>query len=182
MKKIHSNTLRTFVAAALMFSLGACVSAGEVRKHTAVMPRGERLTIVDHNIQGPRWLQSTDSLAMDFVVKGDVTDEQLKAVAAVEDSCKLYAHDSQQGKLVAVLSDGILYAVAGFIGVGGGSQAFPGAKFFQYGAYGAGAGATSGMAYAILSDGKTYAFDNCAVQMFDADPQYKVHPLERMPY
>ena len=160
-----------------------CAGPGAVKKIPLIMPRGEKATIVAHNQQVPDWMISRDKLALNFIVKGDVSAEQLAAVAEAERACRIYTGTVRPNNLVAVLSSGILYGAAGFIGVGIGSQAFPGAKFGQYAPYGAYATGVAGLANGIVSlGGQTYTFENCGGEVFRLFPGYEVHILQKSPY
>jgi hypothetical protein len=85
--------------------------------------------------------------------------------------------------LVAVLSQGVLYAAAGYVGVGIGAHAFTGANATQYAKYGAAAtgfaGAANGM---VTMGGQTYTFENCGREVLALFPNYEVRVLNKSPY
>ena len=85
--------------------------------------------------------------------------------------------------LVAVLANGALYAVAGYVGVGLGATAFTGAKFSEYGRYGGVAGAFAGSANGVVTlGGQTYTFENCGREVLGLFPGYEVKVLQKSPY
>lgn len=170
------------LSATVALSLGAC-APGEVTRIQVTMPRGEKATIVAHDQTVPDWMLSRDKLALNFIVKGDVSSEQLTAVSEAERACRIYTGTVRPNNLVAVLSQGALYATAGFVGVGLGSQAFAGVNSLAYGAYGAGASGMAGLANGTVSlGGQTYTFENCGREIFDIFPDYKVRILQKSPY
>lgn len=118
------------------------------------------------------------------MVKGDVSDDQLAAVAVAEDACRIYTKTVRPNTLVAVASSGVLYAAAGYLGVGLGAKVgFAGAKFSEYGKYGGLANGASGVANGIISGGgKTYTFENCGREIFGMFPGYEVQVLQKSPY
>jgi hypothetical protein len=157
---------------------GACAGPGMRKDIPINMPRGEKATIVAHNQIAPDWMLDKDKLALNYIVKGEVTNEQLAAVAEAERACRIYTGTTRPNKLVAVLSSGILYGTAGFIGVGLGSQAFKGVNSLAYGAYGGVAGFTGGIANGIVNmGGQTYSFENCGREVLNIFNDYKVRVL-----
>ena len=146
-------------------------------------PDGGKATIVAHNQQAPDWMLSQKKLALNYIVKGDVSAEQLSAVAEAECACKIYTKTVRPNNLVAVMSSGVLYAAAGFAGVGLGSQAFAGAKFLEYGVYGAAATGVAGLANGVITmGGQTYTFENCGREVLGLFPGYEVRVLNKSPY
>jgi len=168
--------------AALIF-LSGC-AAGMVKTIPMSMPDGSRATIVAHNQQAPDWMLARGKLALNYIVRGNVSSEQLAAVAEAERACRIYTKTVRPNDLVLVLSSGILYAAAGFVGAGAGSQAFVGASFVEYGAYGAGASGIAGLANGIITlGGKTYTFENCGREALGSIfPQYQIKVLQKSPY
>lgn len=163
--------------------IGACVGPGSLTRIPVNMPSGEKATIVAHNQVAPDWMLDRDKLALNYIVKSDVSEKQLAAVAATEKACRIYTKTVRPNNLVAVLSSGILYGAAGFIGVGLGSQAFIGANSLAYGAYGAAAGFTGGVANGLITlGGQTYTFENCGSQVLGLFPGYDVRVLQKSPY
>lgn len=177
------TTLHGLVILAAAFMLGACASPGGIRKIPLQMPDGERATIVAHNQSVPDWMLARDKLALNFIVKGDVSRQQLAAVAAAEKACRLYTGTVRPNDVVSVLSSAALYGVAGYIGGGVGSQAFPGAVFSQYARYTGYATGLGGLANGIVSlGGQTYTFENCGREVFGLFPEYEVRVLMKSPY
>ncbi|MDO8566936.1 MAG: hypothetical protein Q7R58_02175 [bacterium] len=173
---------RIAILATVVF-LGACAGPGMRTEIPLAMPGGETATIVAHNQQAPDWMLARDSLALNYIVRGGVSEGQLAAVAETERACRLYTKTVRPHNLVAVLSSGILYAAAGFAGVGAGSQVFAGAKFLEYGAYGAGATGVAGVANGIISlGGQTYTFENCGREVLGLFQGYEVRVLNKAPY
>lgn len=169
------------ILAVVMF-LGGCAGPGARVEIPLAMPDGETATIVAHNQIAPDWLLDRDQLALNYITRRNVSERQLAAVAETERACRIYTKTVRPHNLVAVLSSGILYAVAGFTGVGAGSQVFAGAKFLEYGAYGAGATGTAGAANGLVSiAGQTYTFENCGREVFGLFPQYEVRILNKSP-
>lgn len=147
------------------------------------MPGGETATIVAHNQRVPDWMLRRKNLVLNFIVKGNVSQEQLAAVAETERACRIYTKVVRPNDLVAVLSSGVLYAAAGFGGVGAGSQMFSGASFIEYGGYGAAADGVAGLANGVISlGGKTYTFENCGREVLALFPGYGVHVIQKSPY
>lgn len=170
------------VLASMIFFLTSCASVGE-RKNIPVTIGNERVTIVAHNQPLPDWLLDKDTMAINYIVKGDVSEKQLAAVAETERACRIYTNTVRPGNLVAVLSHGVLYATAGYIGVGVGSRVFAGTVQSQYAEYGAWATGIVGMANGIVTfSGQTYTFENCGREILALFPQYKVRVLQKSPY
>lgn len=160
--------------------LGACAGPGAVAKIPLTMPEGERATIIAHNQQVPEWVVATDKLALNYVVRGDVSDKQLKAVAEAERACRIYTGTVRPSNLVAVISSGVLYATTGFIGLGLAANAFPAAKPHEYAKYGAAAGGLAGVANGIVNlGGKVYTFENCGAGVLALFPGYGVRVLRK---
>jgi len=176
--------MRLYGVATLATVIAGCFGPGSVNRIPLTMPGGEKATIVAHNQQVPDYMLSPSKVALNFIVKGNVSEKQLAAVAAVEDACRVYTNDVTPSDLVAVVSGGVVYGIAGFIGVGAGSQAFAGASFVEYGMYGAAAGGLGGMANAFISNraGRTYTFQNCGREALDLFSQYKVRVLQKSPW
>lgn len=177
------TTLYRLVILAAALMLGACASQGGIRKIPLQMPDGERATIVAHNQSVPDWMLARDTLSLNFIVKGSVSSQQLEAVAAAEKACRLYTGVVRPNDVVSVLSSGALYAVAGYVGGGVGSQAFPGAVFSQYARYSGYATGLGGLANGIVSlGGQTYTFEECGREVFGLFPGYQVRILMKSPY
>ena len=164
-------------------TLGACASVGPARGISVTMPDGEKATIVAHNQSVPDWMLNRNKLALNYIVKGNVGDEQLAAVAATEKACRIYTKTVRPSNLVAVMSSGVLYAAAGYIGVGVGSKAFVGTVPHQYARYGAWATGIAGTANGIITlGGQTYTFENCGREILGLFPGYKVQVIQKSPY
>lgn len=177
--KMHS----WWIAILAMF-LGACASQGDAVRIGVSMPKGEKATIVAHNQSVPDWMLDGKKLRINYVVKGNLTSQQMAAVAEAERACRIYTGTVRPSNLVAVVSSGTLYALAGGLGLGLGSQAFAGAVASEYAKYGAAASGLSGAANGLVTlGGQTYTFENCGrtllVELF-AD--YGVKVLQKSPY
>jgi len=178
------RSLCTAILAAAV-ALGGCVGPGQMRIIRATMPGGESATIVAHNQQVPDYWLDKDRLALNFVVKSDVSQTQLAAISSAENACRIYTDTVTPNDLVAVISGGIVYGATGFLGLGLGSQAIsPMLDFVRYGKYGAAAGGMGGVANAFISNraGRTYTFQNCGRELLDLFPQYKVRVLQKSPW
>lgn len=170
------------IAAIAALLLSAC-APGEVTRIPVTMPDGERATIVAHDQQAPDWMLSRNKLALNFIVKGDVSDRQLAAVSEAERACRIYTGTVRPSNLVAVLSNGALYASTGYVGIGLGATAFTGVSASEYAVYGATAGGFAGAANGIVTlGGQTYTFENCGREIFDVFPDYKTRILQKSPY
>ena len=177
------NVLCRIAILASIIVLNACATQGERINIPITMPDGERATIVAHNQATPDWMLARDSLKLNYIVKGGVTAKQLAAVATTEKACKIYTDTVRPNNLVAVLANGALYALAGGIGVGLGSQAFAGARFSEYSQYGAAASGFGGAANGIVTTGgQTYTFESCGREVLTLFPGYDVRVLNKSPY
>lgn len=163
--------------------LGACASPGPTTKILVSMPDGEKATIVAHSQNAPDWMMDRSKLALNYMVKGEVGAKQLAAVAESERACRIYTDTVRPSNLVAVASSGVLYAAAGFIGIGIGSGALTGAVQSEYAAYGAWASGVAGAANGVITlGGQTYTFENCGREVLALFPQYEVRVLQKSPY
>lgn len=177
------NNVKYGFAALTGLVVAACAGPGALIKIPVRMPGGERATIVAHNQQAPDWMLSRKKLALNFIVRGDVSAKELAAVAETERACRIYTKTVRPNNLVAVASGGVVYALAGAIGVGIGSQAFSYAVPSQYAQYGAWASGLGGTANGLVSlGGQTYTFENCGREIFALFPGYQVHVLQKSPY
>ncbi len=175
--------LKLLLAAIAAILLAACAGPGDVVRIPVTMPGGEKATIVAHNQQAPDWLLDRDHLAMNYIVKGEVSDKQLTAVAEAERACRIYTKTARPHNLVAVLSNGALYFAAGYAGMGWASHAFRGVDSNQYALYGGRATGTAGIANGIITlGGQTYTFENCGREIMDLFPVYTVRVLNKSPY
>lgn len=161
-----------------------CAGPGTLTKIPVDMPKGEKATIIAHNQQVPDWMLAKDKLALNYIINGkEASDEQLKAVAATEKSCRIYTDTVRPNDLVAVGLETALYFAVGFTGIGLGSQAFIGANSLAYGAYGGAATGLAGTANGIVKlGGKTYTFENCGQTILGMFPGYEVRVLQKSPY
>ena len=177
------NILRSGLVAMAMFLMAACAGPGKLTRIAVNMPDGGKATIVAHNQIAPDWLLDRKKLALNFIVKSDVSSKQLAAVAETERACRIYTKTVRPSQLVAVASSGVIYAAAGYIGVGLGSKAFDYAVTSQYAKYGALASGFGGVANGIISaGGQTYTFENCGREVLALFPEYQVHVLQKSPY
>ena len=177
------SSLRLGLTGLAMLTLSACAGPGALTRISADLGDGRLATIYAHDQQVPSWMLATDQLALNYIVKGEQTESQLAAIAGAEKSCRLYTRTSRPNELVAVVSNGTLYAIAGFVGVGLGSQAFVGTSFKEYGEYGAGASGFSGAANGVVQiGGKVYTFQNCGRELFELFDIQDVRILQTSPY
>lgn len=160
-----------------------CAGPGGVTRIPVSMPGGQKATIVAHNQSVPDWLMSRDKLALNYIVKGDVSDKQLAAIAEAEKVCRIYTQTVRPHDLVAVLSHGVLYAAAGYVGVGLGAKALAGVEYTDYAKYGAYATGFAGAANGIVTrGGQTYTFENCGREILYLFPGNDVKVLQKSPY
>jgi hypothetical protein len=177
------NVILKIAILAMAVFLGACASSGDAKRISLTMPNGESATIVAHNQSVPDWMLNRDKLKLNFIVKGGVSDSQLGAIASTERACRIYTKTVRPSNLVAVFSQGILYAAAGYIGVGYGARAFVGTVPHQYAVYGAWATGMAGAANGVITlGGQTYTFENCGREILDLFPGYDVRVLQKSPY
>jgi len=173
-----------FVVILAILVLSGCATQGERVQTTITYPDGETITIVAHEQSVPdMWLKKS-SLKLNYMVQGNVTTKQMEAVARTERGChEGYSAIVRPSNLVNIVANGLLYGVAGFAGVGLGSQAFAGAKLTEYGLYGLGASGAGGVANGIVSSGgQTYTFESCGREALSIVPQYGVRVLNKSPY
>lgn len=173
--------------ALLALLVSACATQGGPEFIRGTMPRNEKFTIVAHNQRVPDWWLDQGQLKLNFLVKGEVSKEQMVAVAEAERVCRIYAGVVRPSNLVAVLSSGILYGAAGWAGVGLGARAFlsqaGGIKTSAYARYGGDASAFAGVANGMISlGGQTYTFENCGRELLELFPGYEVKVLQKSPY
>ncbi len=174
---------RLAVLAAVLI-LTACAGPGRRMTIPLTMPQGEVATIVAHNQTVPDWMLDRDKLALNYIVKGDVSAKQLAAASEAERACRIYTGTVRPNNLVTVFSQGVLYGLAGYLGVGLGAKlAFSGAQFTDYGTYGGVAGAFGGSVNGVVtSGGQTYTFENCGREVLMLFPGYDVRVLHKSPY
>lgn len=158
--------------------LGACVSMGPAEVRSVTMPgrNGGTMSIVAHSHRGmPDWMLSTKGLKLDYMVRGNVSQDQLAAVAEAERTCRIYTDTVRPNMAVAAFFDGLLYYGVGYGGLYYGSKAFHGTVARQYGNYGGRATGFIGAGNSIISSGtKTYTFQNCGEGIFNLFPGYDV--------
>lgn len=177
------KNLFCFLAILASVFLSACAGVGNAKMILLTMPNGENATIVAHKQSAPDWMLDRDKLRLNFIVKGGVSESQLEAIASAEHACRIYTKTVRPSNLVAVFSEGILYAAAGYIGVGYGARAFVGTVPHQYAVYGAWATGMAGAANGIITlGGQTYTFENCGREVLDLFPGYEVRVLQKSPY
>lgn len=175
-----------WIAILASITLGACAGPGALTKIPISMPDGEKATIVAHNQSVPDWMLDKDKLALNYIIKGEVSEKQLAAVAEAERACKIFTGTVRPSNLVAVLSSGAIYALAGATGLYFGSAAFTGATQVyrnQSAEYGAWASGTGGAANGLITlGGQTYTFENCGREILTMFPGYQVKVLQKSPY
>ena len=177
------NLFQGLAVLVMSFILVACAGPGARTEIPVTMPNGEKATIVAYRQSVPDWMIARDKLAINYIVKGEMSPARLAAVAEAERACRVYTGVVRPSELIAVLSSGILYAAAGFVGVGWGSQAFAGAVASEYAKYGAAATGFAGVANGVISQGgKTYTFENCGKEILSLFPGYEVRVLNKSPY
>ena len=165
--------------------LTACAAPGARTEIPVTMPgiHGGTATIVTHHQTVPDWMLDRGKLALNYIVKGKVSAEQLGAVAEAERACRIHTDTSRPSELVAVVLNGIVYGLVTAPFGGLASHALPGANAGQYAEYvgivSAGGGTASGI---VQSGGKTYTFENCGQNLFAVFPGYEVRVLNKSPY
>jgi len=168
---------------AMTVFLDACAGPGALTRIPVPMPGGQKATIIAHNQSVPDWMLSKKKLALNYIVRGDVSPVQLAAVAESERACRIYTDTVRPDNLVAVFSSGVLYAGAGYLGVGLGSHSFSGVVHAQYARYGAWATGVAGTANGVITlGGQTYTFENCGREIFDLFPEEEIRVLQKSPY
>ncbi len=184
--------MRQQVCAALAAVLlsGCFFGPGGVRIRSELMPvmpgmvpgEDQRLTIRDHNLLVPRWMQADSKRALDVMVRGAISPIQEREVA--EDECRLYVGDAHPDNIVAVGTNGVLGAIAGLVGVGGGSQALSGhPDFVEFGLYGLAADGAGYIANALITiGGKQYTMNSCGEKAFKLFPEYGIETLGGSPW
>lgn len=168
---------------AMTVLLAACAGPGPRVNISVAMPDGEKATIVAHQQAVPDWMLDRSKLALNYIVKGNVSEKQLAAVAEAERACRIYTDTVRPHELVAVVANGIVYGLVTAPFGGLASYALPGASARQYTEYvgivSAGGGTASGI---VQSGGKTYTFENCGRDLFGIFPGYEVRVLNKSPY
>lgn len=167
--------------------LSACATQGPPEKIQETFPRGEVITLVVHDQQVPDWWLDRNQLKLNYLVKGgEVSQEQLAAIAKTEKMCQLFTGKVRPSNLVAVVSSGVIYALAGATGLYFGTAAMAGAtqayrnQSAEYGAYASG---TGGVANGLITlGGQTYTFENCGREVLASMPGYEVKVLQKSPY
>lgn len=175
------------IAVLASLTLGACATQGPLETIQETFPRGEVITLGVHNQWSPDWMLDQKKLKLNFLVKGkEISAEQLAAVAKTEKLCRFYTGKVRPSNLVAVVSSGVIYALAGATGLYFGSAAFTGATHLyqsQSAEYGAWASGTSGTANGVITlGGQTYTFESCGREVLTALPGYDVKVLNKSPY
>lgn len=165
-----------------VLALGACAGPGAMTEVHLTLD-GRHATYVLHDQKVPNWAVSRKKLAINYIVRGRVvTAKQRAAVSKVEVTCRSVTKIVRPNPSVDVFLNALPYAGAGGAGVGEGSQAFPGAIFWQYAKYGFVAGLFAGAANGIVQlGGETYTFDNCAAETFRVFPSLGIHALTGSP-
>ncbi|HVB20218.1 MAG TPA: hypothetical protein VNF51_02995 [Candidatus Paceibacterota bacterium] len=177
------NAARLIAILASITLFSACATQGKAVKIGLTMPDGERATIVAHNQSVPDWMLAQDKMKLNYLVLGDVSKKQLAAVAEAEHACRIFTDTVRPSNMVAVLSSGVLYATAGYVGVGVGAKVFAGVSANQYAHYGAWASGVGGMANGMATlGGQTYTFENCGREVLALFPGYDVKVLQKSPY
>lgn len=182
MKKIQR-----WIAILASMTLGACAGPGALTKISLTDENGQPATLIAHNQMVPDWMLDRDQLALNYLVKGDVGEKQLAAIAESERACKIFTKTVRPNNLVAVVSSGAIYTLAGGIGLYFGSAAFTGATHLyqrqsaEYGAYASGTGGTANGL--ITLGGQTYTFENCGTQVITKlFPSAGVTIIQKAPY
>jgi len=172
------------VATAWLLVTSGCAGPGALKRIPLTDENGQPATLVAHNQIFPDWMVDGDQLAINYLVSGSVGSKQLAAIAEAERGCRVYTHTVRPNELVAVLSHGTLYAIAGAIGVGLGAEVFAGAQWREYAQYGAFVSGFAGAANGIVTtSGKTYTFENCAERVITKlFPNAGVTVIQKSPY
>ncbi len=157
----------------------ACVGPGAVTT-IPVTIEGKRATIIAHNQWAPDSWIDRDQMALNYVVLGHINEKQILAVAETERACRIYTGVVHPGNLVAVVSDGILYATYGFLGFGIASQVIAGAKAVEGAIGGAAITGSAGAARSTVSLGnRIYTFENCGREVIALFPEYGVRIIQK---
>lgn len=180
MNKILSLTA---ILAAVVLATG-CASVGPPTDIPVLMPGGQKATIVAHNQRVPDFLLAKDKLALNYIRKGEMSENQLAAVSEAERACRIYTDTVRPSNFVSIMSSTGIYALAGWIGVGLGSQAFSGVHTAQYAQYGMWASGTAGAANGAMSlGGQTFTFENCGRDLLTMFPEYNnIRVIMKSPY
>lgn len=183
-----NTVLRSRIAIlASITMLSACVGPGALTKIPLTDENGRLATLVAHNQIAPDWMLDRDQLALNYLVRGDVGEKQLAAIAEAERGCRIFTKTVRPNNLVAVISSGVIYAAAGGIGLYFGSAAFTGATHLyqrQSAEYGAKVSGAGGVANGLITlGGQTYTFENCGVQVITKlFPSAGVSVVQKAPY
>lgn len=161
--------------------LGACATT--TKYYPVEFTNGEKLTIASNSQTLPDFLLPLSSIHSSFIVEGEVTEDQLENVKRAENVCRLHTENSRPSVPVIIVANGIVFGLAGHLGVGLGSKALGSAvKYREYGRYGGTAGVFSGMANGLVTiAGRSYTFKNCTREALDA-AKLQIRVLPESPY
>lgn len=164
--------------------LGACAGPGALTKIPLTDENGQPATLVAHNQMVPDYMLDRDQLAINYLVRGEVGEKQLAAIAEAERGCRIYTKTVRPHNLVAIASSTGIYALAGYIGLGIGSKAFSYTKSSEYAKYGAWASGIGGAANGVISlGGQTYTFENCGERVITKlFPNAGITVIQKAPY
>lgn len=176
--------MRNLMMCVALAALATACGPGNLRPIEVTMPRGEQATIVAHDQIAPDWMLSGRKIALNFIVRGKVTNEQLEAVAEAERACRIYTKVVRPSKAVSIGISTGLYAATTAAGLALGVQAFSGAvATVEYLGYGAGAGGGGGLANGFFTlGGQTYTFEECGRELMDMFGHYGVRVIMKAPY
>lgn len=167
------------LAIVAMLVITGCATQGPPERLEYTMPRGEKRTMVVNPQPLPNWLMSISEWKMNFVVKGTVTDGQLKAVAIIEESCRWFAERAQPPVIAEIAANTVLMSAFSALGVGVGAHYL--AKNIDEGAYaryGGAAGAASGAASGVMAGGgRVYTIQTCLRDLANIDAEYGIRAM-----
>ena len=172
------------VATLAMVLLAGCFGPGEMRTIPIEMPDGSKATILDHNQMVPDWMLSSDKLALNVLVPGEVTSSQSRAIDEAEKKCRIHAQTVRPSKWVSVGASTVLYGIPEAAGAAAGVQAFSGAiDTAAYVSYVGGVAGGGGFANGVFTlGGQTYTFEDCGRELFDLFKQFNIRVLIKSPY
>lgn len=159
--------------------LGACAGPGERKEIQVLVPQleagkpADEVILVVHDRQVPKYWLDRDRVALNYLVKGKVSEGQKNAVDAVEKGCREYAKLANSHPAVTIGSHALLFGSLGAIGGAWASNAFPRTHAGEYAEYVGKLGTTSGAGSGIVYGGgeRVYSFENCGEEVLRKAPR-----------
>ncbi|MSU74553.1 hypothetical protein EXS57_02105 [Candidatus Kaiserbacteria bacterium] len=148
---------------AMMVLLGACASPGKLESIPFTGEGGQKWNYLISDQWGPDFIQDEKKRTVNVLVKGEVTQAQLDAIATTQGVCRI-AESKRPGKWVAAISNGVLYLATGTLGAGFAIRALmPGVRVAQNVQYVSQVGAVSGATGGFINTatGESYLFYLC---------------------